>query len=198
MMRRAIREKVKVEAPCLDMAGGYQTYKKYLNVDPKDKITVLDIISDADIVADLEDPLPIENERYKTILLFNALEHIYNYDQLLNKGYRILKPEGRLYIWIPFLINVHYQPGDYFRYTDKALERILRDAGFRINRLEAYGGLGLVLATYMGQLAAKVRLAPFVHLAGFGLNWIFDKYNHARNRTKWPLAYFVDATKTVD
>lgn len=78
---------------------------------------------------DLEEPMPIQDETYDSVLLMNVLEHIYNHQLLISEINRILKPGGRLIGFAPFLHPFHPDPEDHFRYTHSALERILTSAG---------------------------------------------------------------------
>ncbi len=77
-----------------------------------------------------KDPLPYADESVDQILMFNILEHVYHYAFLVSEVRRILK-DGKMVIgFVPFLINYHADPHDYFRYTDEALQEIFIDAGF--------------------------------------------------------------------
>jgi SAM-dependent methyltransferase len=84
----------------------------------------------ADILCDFEEPLPIKSGRYDAVLLINVLEHIFEYRQLLGEVARILRPQGRVIIVVPFLFPYHASPSDFHRYTATALSRALALAGF--------------------------------------------------------------------
>lgn len=84
------------------------------------------------VVVDFEkDALPYGDSVYDTVLLFNVLEHLFNYSNLLKEIRRIKKTNGVFVGYVPFLHWYHADPHDYFRYTHEALERILGDAGFK-------------------------------------------------------------------
>jgi SAM-dependent methyltransferase len=83
------------------------------------------------VVVDFEqDRLPYTDSAYDTILLFNVLEHLFNYSNILKEIRRIKRTDGVFIGYVPFLHWYHADPHDYFRYTHEALERILRDIGF--------------------------------------------------------------------
>jgi SAM-dependent methyltransferase len=54
-----------------------------------------------------------------------ALEHIYDFQRVVDECFRCLKPGGRLLLSVPFLCYLHAAPDDYFRFTDSALNKML-------------------------------------------------------------------------
>ena len=95
----------------------------------------------ARVIADLNRPLPFAQESCDAAVLSNVLEHIYEPRALLAETARILRPGGRMFIVVPFLIKIHQPPYDFFRYTNFALERFCRDAGFTEIRVDPVGNL---------------------------------------------------------
>lgn len=77
-----------------------------------------------------KDRLPFDENSVNQILVLNVLEHIYNHRHLVAEMHRVLKKNKTLIGFVPFLINYHADPHDYFRYTHEALRRIFVDAGF--------------------------------------------------------------------
>lgn len=84
----------------------------------------------ADIIADLNKQLTIEDKYADTIVALNVLEHLYAPQVFLNETYRILKQDGILILHVPFQWWVHEAPHDYFRYTPYGLRYLLNSAGF--------------------------------------------------------------------
>jgi len=84
----------------------------------------------ADIVADLNRPLPINSETADTIISISAMEHLSEPRMMLNEAFRILKPGGVLILQVPFMWWVHEAPYDYFRYTRHGLEYLFNKSGF--------------------------------------------------------------------
>jgi SAM-dependent methyltransferase len=84
----------------------------------------------ADIIADLNDRLPIEDGVADTVVSFQVLEHLREPRTMLSEACRILKPGGRMIVSVPFQWHVRESPYDYFRYTRYGLEYLLRGAGF--------------------------------------------------------------------
>jgi len=84
----------------------------------------------ADILANLNQPLPIENEIADTVVSFSVMEHLSEPQNMLNEAYRILKPGGAMIMQVPFMWWVHEAPFDFYRYTSHGLKYMFEKAGF--------------------------------------------------------------------
>jgi SAM-dependent methyltransferase len=121
---------VKIKGLTLDLgAGKNQSYFNFLKKEDLSLINV-DLYNHSDIKIDLEKDLSLDSNKYDTIILFNTLEHIYNYKNLISEINRILKVKGKLEIFAPFLIGYHKDPNDVFRPTHNYLLKILKENGF--------------------------------------------------------------------
>lgn len=65
--------------------------------------------------------------KYDVVLCLNVLEHVYDFQLAVDNLYRSLKKGGQLVIAVPFVFPLHDEPGDYWRFTEHALRRILKD-----------------------------------------------------------------------
>lgn len=83
------------------------------------------------IQVDLEKNLNIKDSSFDNILLFNVLEHIQNYQNLIKEIYRILNNGGKLEIFVPFMHRFHKDPNDYFRPTHEYLQKLFINSGFK-------------------------------------------------------------------
>lgn len=146
---------------------------------------------------DLNQPLPFEAARFDTVLLADVLEHIAEPARLLHEIARVLAPDGRLIVLVPFLYRVHEAPHDYFRYTEYGLAHLCEAAGLEILELEPYGGYPDVLLDLLNKGFAAVPLLCRVFLAG--ARWFSGTRLHARWRARtnrdFPLGYCVAARK---
>jgi SAM-dependent methyltransferase len=82
------------------------------------------------VVADVTQPLPFKDASFDIVLFSEVLEHVPNPELVLSEIARILKPGGYCLGSVPFLHPIHYQPYDFYRYTNFALERLFAGAGF--------------------------------------------------------------------
>ena len=80
---------------------------------------------------DLEKKFKIKNGKFDCIILFNVLEHIKNYKNLINSLKLNLKSKGRLEIFVPFMFRYHKDPKDIFRPTHFYLNKLLENEGFK-------------------------------------------------------------------
>ena len=96
--------------------------------------------SKADIVANLNEKLPIKNDFADTIVSLNVLEHLYNPQLFLKESYRVLKDDGTIILHIPFQWWVHEAPHDYFRYTPYGLRYLLSEAGYTDIKIQPIAG----------------------------------------------------------
>ena len=102
-------------------------------------------VGHVDVLADLNERLPLESESADTVILTSVLEHLRSPQTALAEVRRILRPQGVALIQVPFLYHVHEAPHDYFRYTRFGLDEPLQSAGLRVVAGEAYGNLAAVL-----------------------------------------------------
>lgn len=114
----------------------------------------------ADIVADLNRPLPIKSSVANTVISFSVLEHLYNPQKLLNEAFRILVSGGSFMIQIPWQWHVHEAPYDYFRYTPFGIEYLLKEAGFRDVQVSSQGGFFSMIALKLNYFSLRLIRGP--------------------------------------
>jgi SAM-dependent methyltransferase len=118
-------------------------------------------LTHADVIADLNRPLPFEASSFDGVLLSSVLEHVADPSAVLQEASRILRPGGVIVLELPFLYWLHEEPHDFGRYTEHALRRFASAAGLETEKLEPYGGIGAVIgdvaAKGLGSLALRVR-----------------------------------------
>lgn len=114
----------------------------------------------ADIAADLNQPLPIQAGVADTVVAFQVLEHLYEPQIMLGEAYRILKPRGRFFLSVPFQWWVHEAPYDFFRYTCYGLEYALKKAGFVDILVKADGGFWSMWFLKLNYQTARLIRGP--------------------------------------
>jgi SAM-dependent methyltransferase len=154
-----------------------------------------------DVAHDLNQALPLEDDRYDTAILSDVLEHIRRPEALLGEVARILAPGGRLLLNVPFFYWLHEQPHDYFRYSEHALRSFIEQAGLRLLALEGLGGAPEVLADVVGKHLSQVPV-----IGSLGARWLqrstwavtslpLVARALAPSRQRFPMAYFLVAEK---
>jgi SAM-dependent methyltransferase len=196
LMNLAISAEVELDGVVLDIGGkGKPSYRRFIKPSASGSFFVLDLIPDptADVAGSAA-RLPIRSKSCDTILCFNVLEHVFQHASALSEIRRVLKPGGKVYAYVPFLVAVHADPYDYWRYTGATLEDVFKSAGFAAVSVETQGGLFLVIHDL---LSPFWRLAPLRLLAGLGAVAI-DRLHTAivgqgRNGDRYALGYFISA-----
>lgn len=158
----------------------------------------------ADIVADLNLPLPIANEVASHVVSFEVLEHLAEPQVMLAEAFRILRRGGEVTLSVPFQWWVHEAPWDYYRYTCHGLEYLLRKAGFtniEVTPTTGFWSMWLLKLNYqtdrlargprLVRMLVRALLLPFwwtnQHLAQ-AIDWFWPGENETAG-------YFVTASK---
>lgn len=89
---------------------------------------IIDLVPDynPDIVGDIQD-IPFGNESIDAIFCLAVLEYVMNPIKAMEELYRVLKPGGKLLIYVPFLFYYHAEKGyfkDYWRFTTDTIEML--------------------------------------------------------------------------
>ncbi|MEK7644484.1 MAG: class I SAM-dependent methyltransferase [Patescibacteria group bacterium] len=124
----------------LDVGAGPQQFRVIFQ---NCQLTTLDFkaYDGIDVVADLNEGLPFEDNLYDYVFLSNVLEHIPEPKNLLSECFRVLKPKGRILITVPFMLKLHQLPFDFFRYTNFGLEHLFKESGFSSIEITKLGGI---------------------------------------------------------
>ncbi|MGH2366918.1 MAG: class I SAM-dependent methyltransferase [Chloroflexota bacterium] len=91
--------------------------------------------------------LPFAGGSADWVLLVAVLEHVDDPAGVLAETMRVLKPEGKVYVAVPFL-QMEHAAADYWRWTGQGLPRLLAEAGLAISEGGANGG-ALVAVDYL-------------------------------------------------
>ena len=125
-----ILEKIDFKGKIIDIGGGKKaSYKDSINFKSYTSVNI-DKNIDPDYLINVGDKIPLPDLKFESCLLFNILEHVFEWDHVLSECYRVLKKNGCLYIIIPFSYPIHASPNDYVRATDSYLRQKLEEAHF--------------------------------------------------------------------
>src|SRR5689334_20858953 len=101
--------------------------------------------------------LPFADASFDTVLSTEVLEHVSAPAAMVREMARVLRPEGRLLVTVPFLAPLHELPSDFYRYTPSALRALIEQSGLVAERIEARGNF----AEALGALGAQYLLRAF-------------------------------------
>lgn len=159
----------------------------------------------ADIVADLNRPLPVDDAVASTVVSFQVLEHLSEPQGMLNEAFRILRNNGIIIVTAPFQWWVHEAPHDYFRYTRYGLTHMLAKAGFvdiEVKAVTGFWSMWVLKFNYhttryirgskLLRILARALLTP-IWFAGQIIAPLLDRYDFNEAETA---GYVVTASKS--
>jgi SAM-dependent methyltransferase len=153
----------------------------------------------ADELCDLNEPIPLPDASFDTIIFSDVLEHLYQPHQVIKGIRRLLRPGGKLLMNVPFMYWLHEQPYDYFRYTQFALQKMVEDSGMEIVDLQALGGAPEVLADLTAKLLVRIRFVgtPIARASqAMCYAWTRSRWGRRISQStarQFPLGYFLVA-----
>ncbi len=189
-----------IRGKTIDIGSGVKlaSYHRYLKKDVVVTVECLDLGFEGGVQGGKEinlekDPLPYADASCDTVLMFNVLEHIYNYEWVLKEVRRILKPGGTILGAVPFLVAYHPDPHDYWRYTSETLFTIFTNIGFKEVIIRPFGK-GPFTAAWSQLEPVMPRLIKIgaIPLARW-LDIIIGKFRPRMNAAKFPLGHFFTA-----
>lgn len=145
-----------IKGDILDVGAG--KYDRYSDLFNKTKYVKNDNKPDfgADIVADAQN-IPASDESFDSVISTQTLEHLPNPRQAVKEFYRVIKKGGYCLATVPFFNDIHEEPHDYWRFTNFALEKIFKEAGFKVVEIERTGGFFTTIA----QLIIRYKINKF-------------------------------------
>ncbi len=180
----------------VDLAGGgYPSYWKLLpgevsliNTDYKKGPGV-------DLVVNLNESLPFEDNSEEVFLCFNAIYILEDRVAFLKEILRTLRPGGELLLSSPFISNEMSEPHDYVRLTQEGLRRELVRAGFSDVSITPYGERATAAAFLLHPILHFNMLRYFV----YSLAIFVDRITPVRLKESHPapIGYFVVAKKKL-
>ena len=189
-------------------AGGERQYSYYELVRFKEdsQVIAVDINKDnhPQVVADLGKGLPFKSSSANYILMFNLLEHMYDFRGLCSEALRVLQSGGILYIFVPFLFPLHADPCDYFRYTGYAVHCLLKESGFSKVEVENLGLGPLTTSYFAGAFMLRILQKPVCwpilyacYSMDRAINYMCRKLNrpYPSSSYRLPIAYFASGIK---
>lgn len=194
-----------------DLGCGESPYKnfllqyadEYIGVDWSESVHS----TNENIVADLNEIIPVDSEVADSIISISVLEHLHNPQQMLNEAFRILKNEGAIVLQVPWQWWIHEAPHDYFRYTPYCLMHMFKKAGFDDIAVESQCGFFTMWFLKFNYFSSRIIRGPkpiraltkvlLMPLWYFGqvCGPLLDKFD--KNWEAETIGYFVTAKKRV-
>ncbi len=171
--QRFFEEKLGVIArsgPVLDVGGGERFGKdlaRYRELFAHTDYQTLDVEPryHPDVQASVY-KIPLPSESVGAIICKSVLEHLEEPERAVRAMHRVLKPGGKILVYVPFVYPYHARPGvykDYYRFSEDALRHLFRD--FRSIEIQKVGGYFRALMFFLPyQHRLKGILEPIAYL----------------------------------
>jgi SAM-dependent methyltransferase len=175
-------------ANLLDQAG-----VKPLSID-------IDQARNPDLVADVGDLSALGDSTVDGVICIEVLEHVKHPHLAVRELHRVLKPGGVIVGSTPFLLGIHDQPADYFRYTRFGLQLLFTSFEAVVLR-ERNGYFAatavLVLRRFVIGTPREKTLALWLSPILISLVYIFEILNRVLPTTDGTTGYFFVFRKPV-
>lgn len=124
----------------------------------------------ADKLCDLNGKIPYGDSQFDFVLAADVIEHLEQPAMMIKECSRLLKHDGVMVIFVPFMYWLHERPHDFGRYTEFMLAKWLKESGFVVEVLKPYGGGGdVAIDCGLKMLRAWPRLAAVVENTLIGM-----------------------------
>jgi len=112
------------DTPYRELFNGNVYYSTDFNKSKSHKYGRIDYVCESDI-------LPFTDNFCDAIICTEVLEHVFNVRETIMEFNRVLKPSGLVFISVPFIMGLHEEPYDFFRYTKFGLRKMLLENKFK-------------------------------------------------------------------
>lgn len=117
----------------LDVGCGASPYKFLFDAN-KTKYVGIDIVEadqfdycNSEVISFNGKEIPFADNTYDGVMCTEVLEHVHEYQTLVDEIHRVMKPGSVLMLTVPWSARYHYIPYDFFRYTPSTLNMIFKD-----------------------------------------------------------------------
>lgn len=184
-----LRKNLGIKGLAINLGSGQDNYEGFINMD-------LGEYDPVHIIADLT-KVPLVNNSVELVVSNSVLEHIYEYNTVIDEVSRILAIGGYFYLCVPNACLRHHKY-DYHRWTTPGLHKLF-DKRFEIIESGACRGVAYALVTYVEALLAyKIKNKKLLSVSRWlwrfisrPLFWIKDEANEeyqAMSQTIYVLA----------
>ena len=95
-------------------------------------------------------PLPADHERFDVVIAEQVLEHVVDPLGGLVNLRKLATPGGWVVVSTPFLLRLHHEPIDYWRFTPDGLRHLAARAGLEVDTVGHWGNRRCIKANFDG------------------------------------------------
>jgi SAM-dependent methyltransferase len=137
--------------------------------------------------------MPFDTDSFDIVLSSDSLEHFSSPSVALAEVRRVLRPGGRLVVWVPFMHPFHAD--DYYRYTPLGIDHLLDQAGLVKVSIEAPLGPFTIVANLVAVALMRVRLGRLTWPLRHAAAWLDVRLRRFAPGASYAPFYLVTATK---
>ncbi len=126
----------------LDLGCGNKPYES-LFVGKITRYVGCDIVQSSENLVDFICPankLCFSDEEFDTVFCTQVMEHVADYQGMIEETYRVLNKEGIAIYTVPLCWELHEEPYDFHRFTKYGLKDLFESKGFIIELIKPNGG----------------------------------------------------------
>jgi len=203
------RKQIPEDSILLDLGAGECRYSfffkhcRYLSVDFTKGDAGWDY-SKLDLIGDVCRPHFVKDDSVDFCLNTTTLEHLSEPVLFFKEVKRILKPGGKLFLYVPFVADEHQAPNDFFRYTSYGLRHLCDKSGLKVVSLYGsnkplYTGIRCAHRSLgqadSGNIFVKVLLKSLRGFFRFLLFPLFDRLEVYSTADNFPTVWILIAEK---
>lgn len=162
----------------LDLGCGVKPFKPYYDTIAKKSIGIdvaqsphgtnaVDIVYDGKI-------FPFKENEFDLVFCTEVMEHVPDPVLFLSEINRVMQMNGKLIMTTPFMVPLHEEPYDFYRYTKYGIKELLTRSGFEVEQITPFADYFGVIMAFQMQIYLK-----FWNIISkmTKLNVIYSEYN---------------------
>ena len=141
----------------------------------------------------------LEDISCDVVLCTEVLEHLEEPAVAIGEMCRILKPNGKVILTVPFFWHIHEEPRDFYRYTHFGLQYLFEKGGFEVLEVSPLSGYIVTFTQLSIYYLRRFQRGSILQQSGRVFNWMLQKtalfLNRFDHSTKFSNVYGLVAKK---